>query len=143
MAYSPGYSIDIRPNGDTVRGAFEKYNAEVVKIYGILNTLDDKDITAAELETLKTGPIAGSRVTGTISGYVDISHVTGDIPASSVSGSLTKATISTGSVTGLEAYVQELISQSGSSTDKGDGITTSSLSGNGYAKFNNGLIIQR
>ena len=66
MAYSPGYSIDIRPNGDTVRGAFEKYNAEVVKIYGILNTLDDKDITAAELETLKTGPIAGSRVTGTI-----------------------------------------------------------------------------
>ncbi len=121
MAYSPGYSIDIRADGDTVRGAFEKYNAEVVKIYGILNTLDDKDITAAELENLKNGDIDGERITG-------------NVAASRVSGALTQATIASNKVTGLETFVRNIV----------DSYSSSSITelDSDHITLSNGLILQ-
>lgn len=141
MSYSPGYSIDTRAGGDTVLGAFEKYNAEAVKIYGILNALKDNDLTPSELEELKTGNILGSRVIGTVAGNIDGSNITGTIPAYKVLGALTQSTIEAGKVTGLTEFVNEIIDGGGSS-DKGYGITQSSLNINGYAKFGNGLIVQ-
>ena len=138
MAYSPQHTIYTYSGGDTVRSAFEKYNSEVVKIYGILNTLNDNDLSEAELATLKTGSIAGSRITGTISsGYIDGSHVT---------GTLTNATIPYGNVTSLQTFVKDLIQQnsgSGSGTDSGGGITDQQLgAARGYVKFSTGFMLQ-
>ena len=131
MAYDVGYKVDFRSGGDTVSEAFSKHISEIARIYGILNELKDNDLTAAELNALKTGTINGNRVIGTLAGYVDGSHVTGNIAASQVSGALTNATIASGKVTGLEAFVKG-ISTSG-------GITECT---NSYIKFSNGLIIQ-
>lgn len=142
MSYSPGYSIDTRAGGDTVLGAFEKYNAEAVKIYGILNELKDNDLTPSELEELKTGNILGSRITGTVAGYIDGSHITGNVEGLKVLGELTKATIAAQKVTGLTEFVNDIIDDGGGSTDKGDGITQSMKTPNGYAVFGNGLIVQ-
>lgn len=142
MAYTEGYTIDTRAGRDTILEAFEKVKAEVTRIYGILNELAGKDITATELNALKTGTIDGSRVTGTVAGYIDGSHVTGNIAASKVSGALTNATIASGKVTGLEAFVKSLLPSDDGDDTSGGGITSSSLSSPGYAKFGNGLIIQ-
>ena len=140
MAYTVGYAINDSANGDTVQEAFSKYKAEAVRIYGYLNELSGKDLTAAELNALKTGSIDGSRVTGTVAGYIDGTHVTGNIAAWKVSGTLTNATIPSGNVTGLTAFVNGLITAGQS--DSGDGIVDASVGSNGYAKFANGLIVQ-
>lgn len=142
MAYSAGYRINDEPNGDTVSEAFSKVNAETEKIYGILNKLDDKDITPSELETLKTGYIDGSRVTGTVAGNIDGSHIMGNVAGGLVLGVLTQATIAAQKVTGLTEFVNDIIDDGGGSTDKGDGITQSMKNPNGYAVFGNGLIVQ-
>lgn len=142
MSYSPGYSIDTRAGGDTVLGAFEKYNAEAVKIYGILNALKDNDLTPSELEELKTGNISGSRITGTVAGKIDGSNITGNVAGWLVLGALTQATIAAQKVTGLTDFVNDIIDAGGGSEDKGYGITQSSLNSNGYVKFGNGLIVQ-
>ena len=143
MAYSAGYRINDEPNGDTVSEAFSKVKAETERVYGILNELKNNDLTPSELENLKTGYIDGSRVTGTIRGYVDGSHVTGTINGGLITGALTQATIGSGKVTGLEAFVKGLLPrEEESSSDKGDGITSSSLSKNGYVKYNNGFMLQ-
>ena len=143
MSYSPGYSIDTRAGGDTVLGAFEKYNAEAIKIYGILNELKDNDLTPSELEKLKTGNISGSRITGTVAGNIDGSNITGNVAGWLILGALTQATIAAQKVTGLTEFVNEIIDEGGGgSSDKGDGITQSNLQSNGYAVFGNGLIVQ-
>ncbi len=143
MGYDVVYKVDFRSGGDTVSEAFSKHISEITRIYGILNELKENDLTAAELNALKTGTINGNRVTGTLGGYVDGSHVTGNIAGSQVSGALTNATISSGKVTGLEAFVKGLLPrEEESSSDKGDGITSSSLSQNGYVKYNNGFMLQ-
>ncbi len=136
MAYTEGYTIDTRAGRDTVLEAFEKVKAEVTRIYGILNELDGKDLTATELNALKTGTVNGSRVTGAIAGSIDGSNVTGNIAASKVSGALTNATIPNGNVTGLEAFVKNLLSSGDTS---GTIICTSD-----YITFShgNGLLIE-
>lgn len=141
MAYRVGYRINDEPNGDTVSEAFSKVNAETERVYGILNELKGNDLTPAELEELKTGKILGSRVIGIVAGNIDGSNITGTIPAYKVLGALTQSTIEAGKVTGLTEFVNEIIDGGGSS-DKGYGITQSSLNINGYAKFWNGLIVQ-
>lgn len=144
MAYSVGYRINDEPNGDTVSEAFSKVNAETERVYGILNELKGNDVTPSELEELKTGNILGGRVIGTVAGNIDGSHITGNIPAWMVLGALTQSTIAAGKVSGLTEFVNEIIDDGGGSgsPDKGDGITQSSLTSNGYVKFGNGLILQ-
>lgn len=149
MAYDVGYRVDFRSGGDTVSEAFSKHISEFVRVYGILNELKDNDLTPEEIEELKYGTINGSRVTGTVEGNIDGSHVTGNIDGSKLSGEveaglikgkLTKATIDSGKVNGLEDFVNEVIDGHGERADYG--ITESQLSANGYAKFGNGLMLQ-
>ena len=140
MAYDITYPIDFRSGGDSVKVAFSKLIEEVRTIYGILNELAGDDFTdeqRAKILASLTGSIAGSRITGSISGTIDGSQVTGTLTASKVSGELTGATIASGNVTGLEAFVNGKIP-----ADKGDGITEITKSQNGYVKFGNGLILQ-
>ena len=146
MAYDITYPIDFRSGGDSVKAAFSKLIEEVRTIYGILNELAGDDFTdeqRASILASLTGNIDGSRITGNI----DAVHISGTLTASKVSGALTNATIASGNVTGLEAFVKGLISGSGDddgddSGGNGDGITEKSFDETGYVKFANGLIVQ-
>ena len=150
MAYSAKYPVNCNAGGDTVKGAFGKYNAEITAIYGILNELKSNDLTPSEIEQLKNGSINGSRitgnidgshVTGTVAGYIDGSHVTGNISGNQIIGTIVNASIPSGKVTGLEDFVNDIIDGHGGGGGN-YGITSSSLSTNGYVKFGNGFMLQ-
>lgn len=148
MAYDVGYKVDFRSGGDTVSEAFSKHISEFVRVYGILNELKENDLTPQEIAQLKYGTINGSRITGTLAGNVDGSHITGkidggqltgEVEAGLVRGELTNATIDSGKVNRLEAFVKEVIDGYGG---ENYGITESQLGAKGYVKFGNGLMLQ-
>ena len=150
MGYSVRYPVNDKAGGDTVKQAFGKYNAEVTAIYGILNELKGNDLTPSEIDDLKygsvvgsriTGSIDGSHITGTVAGFIDGQHVTGNISGNQISGTIITAQIPSGNVTGLEAFVNELIDGHGGDKS-GYGITSSNLGTNGYVKFGNGFVVQ-
>ena len=150
MGYSVRYPVNDKAGGDTVKQAFGKYNAEVTAIYGILNELKGNDLTPSEIDSLKYGSVAGSRITGsidgshitgTVAGNIDGQHVTGNISGNQISGTIITAQIPSGNVTGLEAFVNELIDGHGGDKS-GYGITSSNLGTNGYVKFGNGFMVQ-
>lgn len=149
MSYSPKYPVNCNAGGHTVKEAFGKYNAEVTAIYGILNELKGNDLTPSEIDSLKYGSVAGSRITGsidgshitgTVAGFINGQHVTGNISGNQIIGTIVNAQIPSGNVTGLEAFVKGLMPSQSSET--GGGITSSSLGTNGYVKFGNGFMVQ-
>ena len=155
--YSVAFPVDFTSRGDTTRDAFRKHMDEITRIYGILtgidaDTLDTQtvsDMLQRHIDSTNPHPnytpsVSWSNVTnkpglGDLSGSIDGSRISGTIAASKVSGALTGATIASGNVTGLEAFVKALIPDSGGN---GDGITEKSLGETGYVKFANGLILQ-
>ena len=144
--YSAAFPVNFTSKGDTTRDAFKKHMDELTRIYGILTDFD-KDIANTEGLTGEltkhinsTNPhpnykpsISWSDVTNK-PGLDDLS---GTLSASKVKGVLTQATIASGNVTGLEAFVNDKIPAS-----SGDGITHADIQGNGYVKFANGLLVQ-
>lgn len=155
--FSVGFPVVFRSGGDTTRVAFGKHIQEIERIYGILNALDNDKLSASDLNAKLagfkpsmsfadiTGNLDISRITGNldmsrISGNLDFSRITGNVPAARVSGTLSNANIAASNVTGLEAFVKNIVPSS--SGGKGDGITDVDANENGYAKFANGFLIQ-
>lgn len=144
--YSAAFPVNFTSNGDTTRDAFKKHMDEITRLYGILTEFD-KDIANAEGMTGQlTSHINSANPHPNYKPSVSWSNVTdkpglddlgGTLTASKVKGALTGATIASGNVTGLEAFVNGKIPAS-----KGDGITESSLNESGSIKFANGLMIQ-
>lgn len=144
--YSAAFPVNFTSNGDTTRDAFKKHMDEITRLYGILTEFD-KDIANAEGMTGQlTSHINNANPHPNYKPSVSWSNVTdkpglddlgGTLTASKVKGALTGATIASGNVTGLEAFVNGKIPAS-----KGDGITEGNLGEAGYVKFNNGLMIQ-
>ena len=153
--YSVAFPVDFTSRGDTTRDAFRKHMDEITRIYGILtgidaDTLDTQtvsDMLQRHIDSTNPHPnytpsVSWSNVTnkpglGDLSGSIDGSRISGTIAASKVSGALTGATIASGKVTGLEAFVNGVIDSRGGD-DGGD----SELGETGYVKFGNGLMLQ-
>ena len=147
--YSAAFPVNFTSSGDTTRDAFKKHMDEITRIYGILTDFD-KDIASTEgitgeltrhINSTNPHPNYKPSVSWSdVNNKPGLDDLSGTLTASKVRGSLTGATIATGNVTGLEAFVNGKISAI--PTDKGDGITESNLGETGYVKFNNGLILQ-
>lgn len=148
--YSAAFPVNFTSKGDTTRDAFKKHMDEIARIYGILTDFD-KDVANTEGITGEltkhinsTNPHPNYKPSiswSDLTGKPGLDELSGTLSASKVKGELTNATIASGKVTGLEAFVKGLL-PNGSSSDKGDGITSSSLSKNGYVKYNNGFMLQ-
>ncbi len=146
--YSAAFPVNFTSGGDTTRDAFKKHMDEIARIYGILTDFDkdipDADSITGQLTTHinSTNPHPNYKPSVSWSDVTNkpgLNDLSGTLTASKVVGVLTGATIASGNVTGLEAFVNGKIP---ASSDKGDGITEKSLSDLGYVKFNNGLILQ-
>ena len=142
--FSKGFPVAFRSDGDTTRDAFGKHIQEIDRIYGYLNALDAGKASADEisgslgdLNTVLTQHINSSNPHPNWKPSFSFSDLSGTVDASKVSGKLTQATIDASRVNGLTALITGSIPEA-----SGDGITSSSLAGNGYVKFKNGLIIQ-
>ena len=144
--FSVGYPVNFTSGGDTTRDAFGKHIQEIERIYGYLNALDAGKVSASDVSGL-SGSIGSVNTALTnhinssnphpnykpsvswsdLTNKPNLADLNGDLPMSRVTGN-------------LDANRINNLPSGGS--DKGDGITESTLSGKGYAKFNNGLIIQ-
>ena len=144
--YSAAFPVNFTSSGDTTRDAFKKHMDEITRIYGILTDFD-KDIASTEgitgeltrhINSTNPHPNYKPSVSWSdVNNKPGLDDLSGTLTASKVRGSLTGATIATGNVTGLEAFVNGKIPAS-----KGDGITESTLGETGYVKFANDLLIQ-
>ena len=145
--FNVGYPVAFRSGGDTTREAFGKHIQEIKRIYGILNVLDTDKVSASDLNGMLSGfkpsmsfdDISGSLDLSRTTGNLDGSRISGKIDASKIYGKLSNATIDAGHVNGLNALINSLIPPS---SGEGEGITDIKKQENGYALFNNGLIIQ-
>ena len=143
------YPVIFRSGGDTTCVAFGKHIQEFERIYGILTALDNDKLSASDLDGKLSGfkpsmsfsDISGNIDMSRVTGNLDFSRITGNVPADRVVGKLSNANIDTGNVNGLTAFVKALIPPPAAS-GTGDGITDVDADENGYAKFNNGLVIQ-
>ena len=129
--------------GDTTREAFGKHIEEIKTIYGILNainaaavTSDSLDGTLGSLDASLKAHIDSTNPHPNWKPSLSFDDITGDLDASRVHGELTNATIDASRVNNLKSFIKD------NAPDKGDGITKSNNSENGYVKFGNGLIIQ-
>ena len=144
--YSVAFPVNFTSKGDTTRDAFKKHMDEISRIYGILTDFD-KDVANTEgitgeltkhINSSNPHPNYKPSVSWSdLKNKPGLDDLSGTLSASKVKGELTNATIASGKITGLEAFVNGKIPES-----KGDGITNANLSENGHVKFNNGLIIQ-
>ena len=156
--FSVGYPVAFRSGGDTTREAFGKHIQEIERIYGILNALDAGKMSSGDMAGSLDAHINSSNPHpnwkpsisfSDIAGNIDASKISGSlanatIPAGNVIGNLSQATIDSDRVNGLQNFVNNLISAAGAGSGgggSGDGIVMSRLSKKGYAKFNNGLIV--
>lgn len=144
--YSAAFPVNFTSKGDTTRDAFKKHMDEIARIYGILTDFD-KDVANAEgitgqltshINSSNPHPNYKPSISWSdVNNKPGLNDLSGTLSALKVVGELTNATIATGKVTGLEAFVKGKIPES-----KGDGITEKTLSSSGYVKFANGLIMQ-
>ncbi len=157
--FSVTFPVDFRSGGDTTKAAFGKHIQEIESIYGIINALNADKISGNDFTNklaqhvnstaphpnLALSSLSGnldmSRINGNLAldrttGNLPFSRVTGNIDGSRITGNLTGAKINKDNVTGLGDYIRSLI------PDTGSGITSSTVSANGYAKFSNNLMIQ-
>ena len=143
--YSAAFPVNFTSGGDTTRDAFKKHMDEISRIYGILTDFD-KDVANAEGITGQltshinsTNPHPNYKPSiswSDVNNKPGLNDLSGTLSASKVVGELTNATIATGKVTGLEAFVNGKIPASG------DGIIDKSLSSTGFIKFKSGLMVQ-
>ena len=138
--FNVGYPVNFTSGGDTTRDAFSKHIQEIERIYGYLNALDAGKVSASDVSSL-TGAVGSlntyltNHINSTnphpnyspswsdLTNKPNLADLSGNLPMSRITGNLDASRI-----TNLP--------------DSGDGITDDDISGNGYVKFNNGLIIQ-
>ena len=146
--YSVAFPVDFTSKGDTTRDAFRKHMDEITRIYGILTGLDDDTMDADSVSAMlqrhidSTNPHPNYKPSvswANVTNKPSLGEISGNLEASRVIGKLTGANIDYDKVNGLSAFVDGKMP---TSTGNGDGITALSKATNGYAKFNNGLIIQ-
>lgn len=147
--FSVAYPVNFNSGGDTTRDAFGKHIQEIEKIYGILNALNADKVSASDMSGLSSSV---SNINTALTKHINDTNPHPNYKPSISWSELTgtkpnladfNGNLSTSRITGLQKFVEDLIPKdSGEETDKGDGITESNLAENGYAKFNNGLIIQ-
>ena len=144
--WSLAYPVAFHSGGDTTREAFGKHIQEIERIYGILNALDAGKVSSSDVNQAINNALnnySPNLTFADISGNLDASRVYGNltnatIDASKVYGTLTNAYIDASHVNGLINYINDNLDIS----DKGDGIKKVKFRSPGYAKFNNGLLIQ-
>lgn len=144
--YTVGFPVNFTSEGDTTRDAFRKHMDEIARIYGILTGIDAdtldanavSDMLQKHIDSTNPHPSYKPSVSwADLTGKPGLNDLSGTLSASKVVGELTNATIASGKVTGLEAFVNSKIPAS-----SGDGITDKNLSDNGFVKFSNGLMVQ-
>ena len=142
--YSVAFPVDFTSKGDTTRDAFRKHMDEITRIYGILTGLDADTIDSDAVNEIlqkhvdSTNPHPNYKPSwANLTNKPSLDDLSGTLTASKVKGVLTNATMASGNVTGLEAFVNSKIP-----SDSGNGIIGSSLNKNGYVKFKNGFIAQ-
>ena len=138
--WTVGFPVKFYSGGDTTREAFGKHIQEIERIYGYLNLLNSSKVEAGDISTAITNAITNLK--NTWKPKLVFGDIDGDLPAYRVSGDLTKATIDKDRVNGLKAYVDGKISEIPAPENKGDGITKSNLSGEGFVRFANGFEIK-
>ena len=144
--YSPAFPVNYSPNGDTTAAAFWKHIQEILRIYSLLEYMDESKIGSGEVNSFLQEHINSSNPHPNWKPKIDGSQITGRIDASLVYGNLVNANIHYSRVTDLQQYIQSIVGGAIGSipppVDKGDGIVSTSLNGNGFVKFKNGFIIQ-
>ena len=141
--FSVGYPVNFKSSGDTTRDAFGKHIQEIERIYGYLNALDAGKVSASDVSGL-SGSISGLSSTISSLNTALTNHINSSNPHPNYKPSISWSDL-TGTKPNLADFSGNLdasrINNLPSSGGSGDGITESSLSNNGYAKFGNGLII--
>lgn len=164
--YMPAFPVDYAPEGDTTAVAFWKHIQEILRIYSLLEYLDETKIGSGEVNDFLQQHIDSANPHPNWKPTIDGSQITGTIPADKIVGDLINAYIDASRVRNLEQFIKntqipaanvigDLINATinwnnvtnrpdigGGTVDKGDGIVASSLGANGYVKFNNGFMIQ-
>ena len=144
--FTVSYPVNFYSGGDTTREAFGKHINEIKRIYECINAVNADSASTGTLQGMlethinDTNPHpkwTPSLSFDNITGSLDGSRLTGEIDASLIHGKLTNATIDASKIDNLKDFVGDLVPDS-----KGDGITKTSISDNGYVQFNNGLIVQ-
>ena len=142
--YGVKYPVAFHAGGDTTRDAFRKHIKEIEEIYAKLNALNDGKLDSTTLTTTiqehidDENPHPNYKPSfDAVTGNLEMSRVTGNLDGSRITGTINNATIPSEKVTGLKAFVEELLLE-----DKGDGITEGELSETGSIKFKNGLILK-
>lgn len=142
--YSVLFPVNFTSKGDTTREAFRKHMDEITRIYGILTGLDADAIDAGTVSSMlqahidSATPHPNYKPSWTdLKDKPGLDDLSGTLTASKVRGALTGATIASGNVTGLEAFVNGKLPE-----DKGIGITDAEMGDSGYVKFKSGFMIQ-
>ena len=135
--FSVGYPVNFTSGGDTTKDAFWKHIQEIKKIYGILNALDEALISAGDISSAISGElqkhINSTNPHPNWEPSLSFSDITGYISADQIRDN----SIPAGKISGLSALIGGQIPP-----DKGDGLISTSIKEDGYAEFNNGLILQ-
>ena len=142
MPWAVGYPVNFYSGGDTTSQAFAKHINEIKRIYGFLNNLDSAKVDATSINTAITAhanstnphpkwePVTWEKVQGVLTG----AHMTTLLAQSGVS-------MAASQLTGLADIVNPLIDDKIDEIPK-TGIKDAKLQTKGYAKFENGLILQ-
>ena len=142
--FSVGFPVNFTSGGDTTKKAFWQHIQEIERIYGYLNALDAGKVSASDVSGL-SGSISGINSTISSLNTKLTEHINSTNPHPNYKPSVSWSDL-TGTKPNLADFSGNLdanrISNLPSNGGNGDGITSSSLSGNGYAKFNNGLMLQ-
>lgn len=159
--FSKGYSVNFYSGGDTTREAFRKHIDEIDRIYGFLNALDIGKVSVADesglsgsisslstqlgnlntqigsINTALTNHINSSNPHPNYTPSVSWSNVSNKPNLADLSGNLPMSRI-TGN---LDASRITNLPSGGSGGAEGYGITSGSLTANGYAKFGDNVLI--
>lgn len=148
--YDVVYPVKFYSGGDTTKEAFGKLIQETKRIYGVINSVNADKVSASEL-TDKLGEYSGNLevLQGDLQEHInsssphpnycpDFDDITGKLDGSKIKGKLPIRVVHEGDVF-IDNPDETVIRIP---TDKGDGITDSTLNRDGYMKFNNNLLFQ-
>lgn len=145
--YQVTYPINFVANGDTVHDGFHKHIQEIERIYGLLGGLERSKVTTGDLVSTLANYVTKTEFNNhvnstnphpnlqlaTLGGNLDVSRITGNWPLNRVSGTLAVGNMD---INGLKSNLQSWVE------GLGGGVSSESISANGYLKFKNGLIIE-
>ena len=145
--YQVTYPINFVANGDTVHDGFHKHIQEIERIYGLLGGLERSKVTTGDLVSTLANYVTKTEFNNhvnstnphpnlqlaTLGGNLDVSRITGNWPLNRVSGTLDVGNMD---INGLKSNLQSWVE------GLGGGVSSESISANGYLKFKNGLIIE-